>query len=500
MNKVYHLILVIAFLSITSACEDQLNQSPISQFGSNGFYETTEDFEKAITGAYSQLRGYPTRHYDLAEVRSDNINSPGTGGVRDYNAINNFLKTLATTDLIDAAWSENFNGIMRTNTVLEQLNEEAVPDADLRNRFEGEVKFLRGLYYFNLVRWFGKVPVIRESVTPTEALEIPRSSVTEVYDLIIEDLQFAIDNLPDSYGADHRGRATSHAARGILARVFLTRSGPQLHPDGPTLGTDEYGDALQLLNEIIDSNQFAVLNSYPDIFSYDNEYNSEVVFDIQYESGGQGIGGSYVVDYYSEDYARAVDIPFAGGTPPDAPKTPSADLLESYDDNDVRLEFTIQDGYMDQNDNFNPEQFVKKFLDLNNLGVDRFDFGLNFPLLRYSDVLLMKAEALLQTGGSQTEVDNIVNDLRERANVGTLSNVTYEQLMEERRKEFVGEGLRWHDLVRSGLVLDIMNAWIDSVDNDNIADEISENDIIYPIPQGQLDVKDGLYEQNPGYL
>src|SRR5699024_5028457 len=241
---------------------------------------------------------------------------------------------------------------------------------------EGETRALRGLYYFNLVRWFGKVPLIIEAVTPTEARNIPRSPVADVYDLIIGDLQFAIENLPESYSADNAGRVTSQAARGLLARIYLTRAGPQLHPDGPTMETDEYDEALRLLNEIINSGQFDLLDSYQEIFAYDNENNAEIIFDVQFHSGGQGLGCSYVVEYYSEQYARAVDIPFAGGTPIDAPKEPSDDLIQSYEDQDPRLEFSVQDGYTGESGDFIPEQFIKKFLDLNNLGVDRFDFGL----------------------------------------------------------------------------------------------------------------------------
>lgn len=499
INRSLSVICVVGLLCVIASCEDQLTQSPISEIGSNGFYNNIEDFDKAVTGTYNLLRSYPERQYDLAEVRSDNINAEGTAGVRDYNAVNNYLRTLTTTGIINDAWGANFNGVMRANAVLEQLNAEAVPDESLRNRFEGEVKFLRALYYFNLVRWFGKVPLITGAVSPEEAREVPRSPVADVYDVIIEDLNFAVNNLPESYSADNVGRVTSHAARGILARVYLTRSGPQLHPDGPALGTDEYAEALQLLNEIINSGQFGLLDNYQDIFAYDNENNAEIVFDVQFESGGQGLGGVYVAGYYSEQYARAVDIPFAGGTPPDGPKSPSEDLLQSYEDGDPRVEFSVQDGYTDESGDFIPEQFIKKFLDLNNLGVDRFDFGLNFPVIRYADILLMKAECLLMTGGSQSEVDAIVNDIRSRVGLDNVSNVSYEQLMEVRRKEFIGEGLRWHDLVRSGLVIEVINDWIIAVGSNQIADNITENDILYPVPQSQLDVKQGLYEQNPGY-
>lgn len=500
MKKLSYIICSALVLAL-GACEDQLYQSPISDRGSNNFYRNAEDFEQAINGVYNQLRPYPIRHFELSEVRSDNIYAPGTGGVRDYNAVNNFARTLATADYMDEAWNANFNGIMRANTVLDRLNEEAVPDEPLRNRFEGELKFLRAMFYFDLVRWFGKVPVITEPVTPLEALDIPRSPVQDVYDVIISDLEEAIGKLPDTYNDANIGRATAHAARGILARVYLTRSGPQLHPEGPCLGTNDYENALTLLNEIINSGQYALLDDYSRIFAYDNENNTEIVFDIQFQSGGLGIGGEYVSGHYTEAFSRAVGIPFAGGNPPDAPKTPSQDLMNAYAAGDVREEVSIQTGYTDQNGNFVPEPFFSKYLDLTNLGVDRFDFELNYPVLRYADVLLMKAEAILQGApGTQAEVDAMVNAVRERAGLLPVSNITLDLLMEERRYEFAGEGLRWHDLVRTGMVLDVMNAWLPEANDAGVMPEsIDETAIIYPIPQEQLDIKQGLYEQNMGY-
>ena len=132
--------------------------------------------------------------------------------------------------------------------------------------------------------------------------------------------------------------------------------------------------------------------------------------------------------------------------------------------------------------------------------LDRFDFPINFPVIRYTDVLMLRAEALLKTGGAQGEVDAIVNAVRTRAGVGTVSNVTYEELMEERRREFAGEALRWHDLVRSGLVKPVMDAWLPTEDSNNSMPETFDvNHVIYPVPFNQIDVKAGLYQQNPGY-
>lgn len=500
MKKLNYIILSFTVL-VLAACEDQLDQAPISERGSNSFYQTPEDFVQAINGAYAQLSPYPIWHFELSEIRSDNMYVPGLGGVRDYSAINNFSKTLATATFINDTWNGYYNGLMRANTVLNQLSADAVPDEALRNRIEGEARFLRALFYFDMIRWFGKVPLITEPVSPLEALDIPRAPVADIYEVIIDDLEQAIALLPDAYSGTSVGRATSYAARGILARAYLTRSGPQLHSDGPCLGTNDYEAALTMLNEIINSAQFALLNSYESIFDYDNENNAEIVFDIQYLSGGLGVGGEYVAQQYSEAFARSVGIPFAGGAFPDAPKTPSDDLITLYLETDLRKEVNIAEGYTDVNGNYVPEPFITKYLDLNNLGIDRFDFELNYPVLRYADVLMMKAEAILRgASGSQAEVDALVNEVRARAGLTPIANVTLEGLLEERRLEFAGEGLRWHDLVRTGLVLDEMNAWLPVADDSGVMPaSINETSIIYPIPQNQIDIKEGLYDQNFGY-
>lgn len=506
MNKNTFIIILATFALGFTACEDELDQAPISASGSNEFYRNADEFEQAVNGIYNSLASYPARQFDLFEVRSDNVYAAGSAGVRDYNAINNFSVT-ATVSFMETAWNDNFAGIMRANTVLDKITAEIIDDPALYDQFVGEAKFLRAFFYFDLVRIFGKVPVIDKFVSPTEALEIGRSPVAEVYDLILADLQDAIELLPPSYtDAGNTGRATSWAAKALLARVYLTRSGPTYDIEGPGLNTDEYADALALLNDIIANGPYGWVNDYAAIFAYDNENNADIVFDIQFIGGGVGAGSDYVSLMYSEPFARGVGIPYAGGTPPDGPKTPSSDLFTSYENNDARVPATFTESYLDETADpptVVDELFFSKYLDLDeaiNANQDRFDFALNYPVIRYTDVLMMKGEALLQTGGNQGEVDGIVNDVRERAQLTPVANVTYEQLIEERRREFAGEGLRWHDLVRSGLVIETMNAWLATEDPLNkMPETINTNQILYPIHQNQLDVKPGLYKQNPGY-
>ncbi len=496
MKRIFIYILSVL---VFSACTDQLDQAPISEPSAANFYRNTQDFEQAITGVYNSLNDYSGNHFYLSEIRSDNVYSPGTG-VREWNPVNNFEKTLATNVLMQTAWDSNFRGIYLANTVIDYINLEVVPDDNTRNRIIGEAKFLRALFYFDLVRFFGKVPIIDKVVTPTEALDIPRSPVADVYNLIVSDLEEAASQLPSSYS--EAGKATTWAAKGLLAKVYLTMSGPTYGIDGPGMEANQYNAALTLLNEVIASNEFSWVDDYSSIFDYDNEYNGDIVFAVQNinnnVTGDLGIGTILPTLMYHEAWAR-INLPFAGGVPGDSPINPSDDYLASFEVDDIRDDISILLSYVDENGNTNDNPQYLKWVSLDHVPADRFNWGINFPVIRYTDILMMKAEALLQTGGSQTEIDQIVNDVRARAGVGPVSNVDLDMLLEERRKEFVAEGHRWHDLVRTGRVLDVMNAWEQVDDASDKIPTIVANDIIYAIHQSQLEVKEGLYEQNPGY-
>jgi starch-binding outer membrane protein, SusD/RagB family len=432
----------------------------------------------------------------LSETRSDNLYAVSDGGVRDWEGINSFHPTISINPYITEAWSANFNGVFRANNFLDQLskNGSAITDPALKLRFEAEAKFLRAMLYFDLVRWFGKVPLIDKVVSQNEALEISRSPVADVYKLIISDLEFAAANLPATYTAANVGRATTNAAKGILALVYMTRSGPTYGIEGPGLGSKEWSKALTLLNEVVASGKYSMLASYPSIFSYTNENNAEVLFDIQFISGGLGLGTTFPVVLAPDTYFTSNGLPNQTLTI----RPISTDLLTSYGTVDTRKTSNILSGYT-ANGIQETRSFFKKFIDISKYGKSRTDWPINFIVLRYTDVLMMKAECILQSGGAADEAITIVNSVRKRAGLANITSLTLPQLMEERRKEFAGEGTRWHDLVRSGLVETTMTAWIPTEDVLKQMKPFNKNYIIYPIPQSELDVKTGLYTQNVGY-
>jgi len=500
-------ILIIIFSVVIFSCSKKLDQVPISSATSETFYTQQQDFINGSNAIYNSLRGYPDRQLNLSETRSDNLYAVSDGGVRDWEGINSFHKTIASNPYVIEAWNANFNGIYKANVLLEQIatNGSVITDAALKLRLEAEAKFLRAFFYFDLVRWFGKVPIIDHPLLANEALEIGQSPVADVYNLIISDLQFAATSLPDVYSAADKGRATKWAAKGILALVYMTRSAPAYGIDGPGLGLNEWSNALTLLNEIIASTRYSFLPSYTNIFSYTNENNAEVVFDVEYITGVSYVSGTTTVvlggtfpwvlvpDTWFQSNGKAVQ----GGL---TIRPLSNDLLNAYDAADTRKAFSIQSGFT-YNGVTETRSFFKKMVDLTKVPSNRVDWPFNFIVLRYTDVLMMKAECILHGAtGTQAEVDAIVTQVRNRAGItGAVTGITLAQLFAERRKEFASEGSRWHDLVRSGQIEQIMLAWDAAEDVLNAMSPFNKNFIIYPIPQTELDVKPGLYTQNPGY-
>lgn len=496
------LALVALSLAGLMSCTDDLNQIPISAATTSTFYSQTNDFLQASNAVYSDLRAYPDRQLNLSETRSDNLYAVSDGGVRDWEGINSFQKSIAANVYVSEAWTVNFNGIFRANTLLDQLqkNGKVITDASLRTRLEAEAKFLRAFFYFDLVRFFGKVPIVDHPVTANEAIEIPRSPVKDVYTLILSDLTFAATNLPDVYAAAaDKGRATRYAAKAALALVYMTRSGPTYDIEGPGLGVNEWSQALTNLNDIIASGKYSFVSSYTSVFSYTNENNSEVIFDVEYANGlSPVVGGTFPWVLVPDTWFQANGKGTQGGL---TIRPAALDLVNSYTATDVRKAFSIQSGYT-YNGVAETRPFIKKYVDLTKVPTNnRLDWPINFIVYRYTDILLLKAECILRgaSGGTQADVDAIVNQVRTRAGLTTVTGTTFPQLLQERRKELIGEGSRWHDLVRSGLIETIIPAWIATEDTQKQMQPFQKNYILYPVPQAELDAKPGLYTQNPGY-
>ena len=509
---------IIIAITIFASCKKDLDQVPISTATTSTFYKQPSDFIQAINAVYNDLRNYPDRLMQLSEVRSDNIYPSNNDVGRDHDPINNFAPNIASNVNVEEAWRSDFNGIFRANTLLEQIaaNGDNVGSVPLAARLTAEAKFLRAFFYFDLVRYYGKVPIIDHTVSASEAVTIARSTVADVYALIIDDLKFAVANLPanysgtfPSYSATDVGRATKYAAEATLALVYMTRSGPTYSIEGAGMGLNEWNLALPLLQDIItngpfvfNSNQYAFTTPggvpATGIFSYSNQNpayttgNREAIFDVMYiTQTGSGLGATYPWSLVPQDYFNAYGNPSTSGSL-GAPSV-SDDLVNSYTASDTRktpfIHTTRYGGIT--------EPFYRKYLDTTKVPStnSRFDWGINFIAIRYTDILMLKAECILHGApGSQADVDAIVNQVRARAGLTPITNVTLAQLFDERRREFAGEGSRWFDLQRSGNLITKMNAFI-AVEDAAIKkmNQVAAKDIIYPVPQSQLDAAPGLY-------
>ncbi|MGI4735391.1 MAG: RagB/SusD family nutrient uptake outer membrane protein [Janthinobacterium lividum] len=496
MKRLLLLLSVAGGLAL-SACQKDLDQAPISNGSVPAFYATATDFSQAMTAVYSQLRGYPDRTLIMSEVRSDNFYGASSQGVRDWDGINNFTTTLSLNPYIADTWASDYSAIFRANTMLDQLAANGAVTGALRSRYEGEAKFIRAIMYLDLVRYFGKVPLVDHALIPQDVAQIPRTDVAKVYDLIIADLQTAITNLPATYASADVGRATKGAAQGMLALVYLTRSGPTYGINGPGLGTNDYAAANTLLDQIIASKTYSLQNTYPRVFAFSNENSLEVLFDIQYISNGT-LGGSYNGILDTPSYFPYLGLTFAANGVEN--KQVSNDVISSYAAGDARLGFNVLSTFTYLNVVYN-SPLLKKYLDISAKGISYSDWGLNFIVLRYADILTMKAECILHgVGGSAADALTLINLLRTRASVPALTTLDMPTLLAERRRELLGEGQRWHDLVREGVVLTTMNAWVLKEDTGNkIIRPIGANMIIYPVPQIELSAAPGVYDQNPGY-
>jgi hypothetical protein len=452
-----------------ASCEKRfLTLAPQSSATTISFYKTTADITNAVTASYTSLQGggmYGGNFMQLMELRGDNVEdqNPGAEAGRSFN-IDRFLAGSDNTFFSDS-WNALYNAIARCNNVL--ANIEVVTDARLKAQFEGEVRFLRALHYFNLVRLWGNVPLVLEPATTEEAGSIGRSPVAEVYAAIEQDLVKASTLLPPTYAAADLGRATAGAAKGLLGKVFLTEK--------------KYQQAVDVLKDLVppatNAYKYALLPNVADVFNVANKLNAEIVFAVHYDKTINGQGHGFV-SYHN----RPVLDP---------------SLLSAYEAADTRRDLL---NLRQVDANTSP---VKKYY-------DTFDptnktVGYDLPVLRYADVLLMYAEALNElayNGDVNSDAFRYLNMVRTRASASVYTAAQLNSqaafrnaVLLERRLELPLEYGRWFDLIRT-------NTAITALQNSGLTRiNIQEFQYLYPVPQGQIEVmhNPSIFPQNPGY-
>ncbi|WP_345229989.1 RagB/SusD family nutrient uptake outer membrane protein [Olivibacter ginsenosidimutans] len=487
VNYMIYLICMV----LVSSCVPDLELDRLDQQSVNAYYKTASDANAAAIGLYGLVRDmYRDETINVPNIVAADDGIPFLTGNADRVALWNYNIT-PTNTFIGGIWASAYTGIQRSNVVLNRVPPIAM-DETLKNQYLGEALFLRALHYFNLVRFYGDVPIVLDEVTSLENVEVPRSSLEEVYQQIETDLTQAIAQLPSTYTGSDVGRATKGAATGLLAKVYLTRAGNDAN-------SPYWEKAAQQAKAVIDMGIYDLWENYSQVFALENRGGKESVFEVEYVT--DLTGNNFTTGYAPRGSAI---VPGSGS----GILRVSKDLFDTFEDQDSRKAVTFLTSYTNPSngalvqlsvDNTDPALAVSfwKLADLTSTigGAG----GKSFPLLRYSDILLIYAEALNEANGGPTAAAyEAINKVRNRAKLKPLSGLDKAAfktaVLAERRKEFCFEGNRWFDLARTGQL-------VEAVKNEN---SFGRNAVIqdfntrFPIPQREMDVNSSLV-QNEGY-
>ncbi len=480
--------IALVLLLVAGSCEQYLTKNPISNYNTGNFYKTQTDFELAINGVYVNLRGVVYNKAILMESRSDNTKVRQIGSENQLFALlSTFAETPATAGII-GYWTHYWSIINQSNLILEKIDDAAFDTEHLRNQIKGEAYFLRGFAYFELGWLWGGVPIVQKQATPQELAAIRRSTQTETLQFAEDNFLKAVELLPEKWEAKYLGKATRYAAKGYLARLYMFRS--------------EFAKAEPHLADIVSSGYYGLFDTFAGAFDEVNDNGKEHLFQVQYQSGVGGHGLGVPLNMFGQ--YRHENFPNGAGPG----LFVSTDLFDVFESGDTRRDYSIVKNLYTLSGVFNSTDMMPiKFahgLNQNNF----FTYGLNFPLLRYSDVLLMYAEVLNETDQQGNEnIGKGINLVRARGSLSPvsvtgLSKVEIRKIiMHERRVELAFEGLRWFDLLRTKTAKDVMGKFLTSPENASLNVQMGEYRTLLPIPQEEINInpnRDYMW-QNPGY-
>lgn len=467
------------------SCKDFLVEDPKDRIALSNYYSTESDAVSAVNSIYAWMGAYDFTYGNTAGIyfstfwvtqglASDEMNNNQLG-TPDLDQLSTFTANSENGAVLEI-WRIHYKTIFAANIAIERIPGINM-DETLKNRLVNEAKFIRGLLYFNLVRMYNQLPLL---LSETEPITPGVATADIIYAQIIKDLSDA-ENLPANYPiGGGLGRATSGAAKALLAKVYLTRG--------------EYQESAGKALEVINSAQYHMWDDYADVFKLSSRNGKEAIFSVGFGDGDGAISfwevGQFNVRLLPA--ALATEIPEITNTQGWQVATPH--LYNSYSSDDVRknvtfmTQFSKPDGSVVNLDKI----YFKKYWDAPadpTAGGSKNDF----PVLRYSDVLLMYAEANAQLGNTDV-ANSYLNMVRNRAQLANVNLGTKEELLDaillERGKEFACEGQRWFDLVRTNKLAEKVK------EAKNITPGTDYN--LFPIPLRERDLNPNL-PQNPGY-
>jgi len=481
--KTLNIIALIAIIAMATSCKKDFLDTPSPAPSYEINFASAENAELAVVGCYD-IMGWDGKHNTIPFFFGDIIGRDGHKGGdvgSDQDWMDNLISFTYTPDnyMLNTAYTDYFKGIGRANSTIEnvdKMSSDIISDK-LKSQYISEARFARAYFYFELVKTFGKVPLIDHILTPDEYQQ-PLATESEIYTLIESDLISAKASLPAKSvaGAEYVGRATKGMAQALLAKAYIFQG--------------KWAEAKTISTNIISSGEYSLLPNYEDVFNMDYENNDEIIFSIQFKESANGEYGNDNEGSMLEVYQTTRNLGFAGiggwGF-----NCPTKDLYDEYEAGDVRRSGTIiSDGdtlWKGTSDeqifninfatNYDHQSSRKYALAKSQQPAEMSDASKNWIVIRYADVLLWNAEANFHTGGDWNTPLMLV---RNRAGLGAPTLIGIDAIYHERRVELAMEGHRFWDVVRQGRGNAVLGQY-------GFAEGVNNH---FPLPQAQLDLSD----------
>lgn len=510
------IILTIVFLS--SCSKEYLELEPQGTLFSSGYFGTVEEVQQSLISAYDAL-GHQTATglawsptLLVSEILSDDAfaggQDPGDGA--NENEINTFQIPVAN-DIVRSLWKRNYFGIYRANFTIEKATALTEGDPAAIAQIIAEAKFLRAWYHFELVRFFENVPMFTSVPSGLAEGSKGQSDPKDVYNQIALDLVEAMPNLPTTLGT---GRATSWAAKSLLARVYLFENG--VYGNGMVAGSQTIDNAyvLSQLEDVIQNSGHELIADYDQLFTQANEFSLENVFEVSY--GGLPVLGDWGSETYVEGNlaAQMMGPRVSGGTTFYRGWAFGMISNKLYQDmqGDPRLDATIltqtqltaesgvtlNTGSYQYTGYYN-SKYSTRLVDIGTQGTTELHNLTNYRAIRFADVLLMAAELAQDV--------SYINQVRARVGLDPLATYSEDALFNERRMELSGEGHRYFDVLRRGMTVAQQELTVTGDIGSFYTNDPEVYDVTFntatkgflPIPQVEIELVNGNYVQNEGY-
>ncbi|MFL0162975.1 RagB/SusD family nutrient uptake outer membrane protein [Aquirufa salirivi] len=453
-------------VGLTGCTESFLDITPETSLSSVTFFKTQADFEQAVNACYVPLRTiYNDRSWLLSEQHSDNTyyaRNTAFGATEQQEDLADFSipvsNGLTTNTHVLNQYRQDYLIIARANQVL-ALIDKADFDATAKANLKGQAQFMRGFAYFELYRYFNKAPLQLTPVTTREAAAAKMGTAADLEKIIMDDLIGAAANLKPK-STQEAGRATSGAAKTVLANLYIIQK--------------KWAEAEKLMKEVVAEGNYTLIPDYNNVFSTStaNKNNAESVFEVQFQEGSNGFNGTFMYNFLPRPMLET-ELKTLSGTSNPQPQTgegnniPTPDVIAAYEAGDLRKDASI--GYILCSSTLwegKTYPIIKKYMKTHSLNGNH---GMNWPVYRYSEVLLFLAEALNEQGKT-AEAATYLNMVRKRAGLANSTATSQADfrtaLMQERRVELAFENKRWHDLVRTDTYKAVITARGEAIKKD----------------------------------